>query len=158
MKLLARSKTPALYVAAGDFNHVNLQVTLPMFHQHVTIATRGDNTLDKMYTNRRGAAPCPHLGASDHISIMLVPAYCPVTKRMTATQITITVWPAESVPVLQDCFETTDWQMFKEAATGGNTVNLEEYTESVLAYIANCAADGTTTKTITISPKPEAMA
>ena len=77
---------------------------------------------------------------------------------MTATQITITVWPAESVPVLQDCFETTDWQMFKEAATGGNTVNLEEYTESVLVYIANCAADGTTTKTITISPKPEAMA
>lgn len=50
----------ALYVAAGDFNHVNLQDTLPTFHQYVTIATRGDNTLDGVYTNRQGmyrAAP-----------------------------------------------------------------------------------------------------
>ena len=90
----------ALYVAAGDFNHVNLQVTLPTFHQHVTTATRGDNTLDKVYTNRRGlyrAAPHPHLGASNHISIMLVPAYCPVSKRMTATQKTIAVWPLRNI-------------------------------------------------------------
>ena len=75
-----------------------------------------------------------------------------VTKRMRATQKTITVWPTEAVSMLQDCFETTDWQMFKEAATEGNTVNLEEYSESVLAYIAKCVEDVTTTKTITISP------
>ena len=98
------------------------------------------------------ASPRPHLGVSNHISIMLVPAYCPVTKRMTATQKTITVWPAEAVPMLKDCFETTDWQMFKEAVTEGNTVNLEEYSESVLAYIAKCVEDVTTIKTITISP------
>ena len=155
INLLQNKYPEALYVAAGDFNHVNLQVTLPTFHQHVTIATRDDNTLDKVYSNRQGtyrADPHPHLGASNHISIMLVPAYCPVTKRMTATQKTITVWPAEAVPMLKDCFETTDWQMFKEAVTEGNTVNLEEYSESVLAYIAKCVEDVTTTKTITISP------
>ena len=96
----------ALYVAAGDFNHVNLQATLPTFHQHVTVATRCDNTHDKVYTNRRGtyrAATRPHLGASDPISIM------------------------------------------------GNIVNLKEFKESVLAYIAKCVEDVTITKTIIIS-------
>lgn len=43
----------ALYVVVANFNHVDLYATLPMFHQHVTIATRGDNTLNKVYTNRR---------------------------------------------------------------------------------------------------------
>ena len=38
--------------------------------------------------------------------------------------------------------------MFKEAATEGNTVNLEE----VLAYIVKCVEDVTATKTIAISP------
>ena len=76
---------------------------------------------------------------------------------MTATQKTITVWPAGAVPMLQDCFETTDWQMFKEAATEGNAVNLEEYSESVLAYIAKCVEYVTTTKTITISPNQKPL-
>ena len=107
-----------------------------------------------MYKQTRDAQSCPPPPPRclNHISIMLVPAYCSVTKRMTATQKTITVWPAEAVPMLKDCFETTDWQMFKEAVTEGNTVNLEEYSESVLAYIAKCVEDVTTTKTITISP------
>ena len=55
--------------------------------------------------------------------------------------------------MLQDGFGTTDWRMFKEAATEGHAVNLEEYTESVLAYIAKCVQEVTTTKTITMSPK-----
>ncbi|KAI3352197.1 hypothetical protein L3Q82_005161 [Scortum barcoo] len=65
----------------GDFNHVNLTDTLPKFYQHVTIPTRGNNTLDRVYTNKRDAyraVPHPHLGFSDHISIMLLPAYRPL--------------------------------------------------------------------------------
>ena len=95
ISLLQNKHPEALYVAAGDFNHVNLQFTLLTFHQHVTAATRGDNTLDKVYTNRRGCTELP---------------------------------------------------------PQGNTVNLEESTESVLPYIAKCVEDVTTTKTITISP------
>ena len=34
----------------GDFNHVDLKAVLPKFHQHVTCATRGANTLDKVYS------------------------------------------------------------------------------------------------------------
>lgn len=145
----------ALYMTAGDFSHLNLQDTLPMLNQHVTVPTRGDNTLDRVYTNIREthrAALRLHLDSSDHISIMLVPAYCPVVKIKRARQKTITVWPTEAVSMLQDCFETTEWQMFKEAATEGDTVNLEQYTKSVLGYIDKCVEDVTIIKTIAIPP------
>lgn len=42
-----------LYVIAGDFYHVSLMDMLPRFYQHVTIATCGNNTLDKVYINRK---------------------------------------------------------------------------------------------------------
>ncbi|KAK1790187.1 hypothetical protein P4O66_014105 [Electrophorus voltai] len=41
--------------------------------------------------------------------------------------------------------------MFKEAATDGGTVNLEEYTASVTGYISKCI-DVTVSKTITTHP------
>ncbi|KAK1788378.1 hypothetical protein P4O66_015986 [Electrophorus voltai] len=49
-----------------------------------------------------------------------------------------------------DCFEQTTWITFKEAATDGGTVNLEEYT-SVTGYISKCI-DVTVSKTITTCP------
>ncbi len=85
--------------------------------------------------------PHPHLGASDS-----------VLKDIKATQKTITVWPSETVPMIQDCFETTDWQVFRQAATVGGTVDLEEYKASVQGYITKCVEDITTTRTITIRP------
>ncbi len=39
--------------------------------------------------------------------------------------------------------------MFKKTATYNNHTDLQEYTETVTAYIKNCIADGTVTKTIT---------
>ncbi|KAL0147043.1 hypothetical protein M9458_057567 [Cirrhinus mrigala] len=51
--------------------------------------------------------------------------------------------------VLQDCFQDTDWNMFKEAATYNNQTDLQEYTETVTAYIKKCIDDVTVTKTIT---------
>ena len=80
----------------------------------VKIATQGNNTLDKVYTNRREtyrAFPRPHLCSSDHISIMLAPAYCAVLKNKKATEKDITVWPSGAISMLRDCFECTDWQM-----------------------------------------------
>ncbi|KAK1806963.1 hypothetical protein P4O66_005446, partial [Electrophorus voltai] len=41
---------------------------------------------------------------------------------------------------------------FKEAATDGGTVNLEEYTASVTGYISKCIDDVTVSKTITTCP------
>ncbi|KAK3510648.1 hypothetical protein QTP70_011907 [Hemibagrus guttatus] len=50
---------------------------------------------------------------------------------------------------LQDCFECTDWHMFREAATNGDSINLEEYMASVTSYICKFIDDVTSSKTIT---------
>ncbi len=176
---------------------------------YVTFATRGNNTLDFVYTtvkNAYKAEPRPHLGYSDHISVMLTPAYKPLLKLAKPVQKQITVWPDNATSALQDCFQDTDWYMFKEAATyihlhlhlhlfwilskatysafrlyicivstcvpwelnpqplrckrnalttepqehfHNNHTDLQEYTETVTAYIKNCIDDVTVTKTIT---------
>ncbi len=99
------------------------------------------NTLDFVYTTQRGAykaLPLPHLGASDHITVMLMPAYRPLVKVIKPIHKEIQVWPEGSSEALQDCFDTTDWNMFKQAATYNNTTDLQEYTETVTAYITKC--------------------
>ncbi|KAI2645940.1 hypothetical protein H4Q32_025291 [Labeo rohita] len=61
----------------------------------------------------------------------------------------ITVWPDDATSTLQDCFQCTDWNMFREAATYNNHTDLHEYTDTVTAYIKKCIDDVTVTKTIT---------
>uniref|UniRef100_A0A3B1IEK6 Reverse transcriptase domain-containing protein n=1 Tax=Astyanax mexicanus TaxID=7994 RepID=A0A3B1IEK6_ASTMX len=121
----------------------------------MNIPTRGNNTLDHVYSSVKDAYkafPRPHLGLSDHISIMLVPAYHPPLRRSKPTQKTITVWPSDGAAVLQDCFGCTDWQVFREAAECEGELDLEEYTSAVLGYISKCVEDVTTTKTVTCYP------
>ncbi len=140
------------FIIAGDFNHANLKTVLPKFYQHVNFATRGNNMLDFVYTtvkNAYKAVPRPHLGYSDHISVMLIPAYRPLLKLAKPVQKLITIWPENATSTLQDCFQCTDWNMFKEAATYNNHTDLQEYTETVTAYIKKCMDDVTVTKTIT---------
>ncbi len=48
---------------------------------------------------------------------MLIPAYRPLLKLAKPVQKQITVWPDNATSALQDCFQDTDWNMFKEAAT-----------------------------------------
>ncbi|KAK3563208.1 hypothetical protein QTP86_018266, partial [Hemibagrus guttatus] len=50
---------------------------------------------------------------------------------------------------LEDCFKCTDWDMFREAATNGDTTDLEEYTSSVTNYISKCIDDVSISKSIT---------
>ncbi|XP_062851034.1 uncharacterized protein LOC134314382 [Trichomycterus rosablanca] len=107
----------ALYVVAGDFNHVKSSATPP--------------------PRRLGS----HLSPAR--SCILPRSKNPDTK-------TICVWPEGAVSRLQDCFETTDWQIFREAATSESNVDLEEYTTSVMDYIRTCMENVTTSKTITI--------
>ncbi|XP_076875314.1 uncharacterized protein LOC143525361 [Brachyhypopomus gauderio] len=126
-----------------------------VFFQHVNIPTRGDNTLDRVYTNIKDAyraVPLPHLGLSDHISIMMAPAFHPHLRRSRPTQKTITVWPSDADAVLQDCFGCTDWQVFRDAAESEGELHLEEYTSAVFGYISKCVEDVTTTKTVTCYP------
>ncbi|GAA6066482.1 complement C3-like, partial, partial [Tachysurus ichikawai] len=46
----------------------------------------------------------------------------------------VKTWPAGATSALKDCFECTDWDIFREAATNGNSVNLEEYMALVTSF------------------------
>ncbi|KAK3570548.1 hypothetical protein QTP86_022084 [Hemibagrus guttatus] len=81
---LQNAHPDGLFIIAGDVNHANLKSVLPKFHQYVDFATRGVKVLDLVYTNIPGvycAEPAPHLGYSDHISVLLVPAYRPLVRH-----------------------------------------------------------------------------
>lgn len=120
----------AVHSIAGNFNHLDL----PKLHQHVKSAARGENTLDKVYLNiKQGfrAKPLPHLGQSDHMSLFLMPAYTPLRKSAPTTTRTVKTWPEGASEQLQDCFESTIWDVFEHQ-------DLEQYTTAVLGYIKYC--------------------
>uniref|UniRef100_A0A672HXF0 Reverse transcriptase domain-containing protein n=1 Tax=Salarias fasciatus TaxID=181472 RepID=A0A672HXF0_SALFA len=79
---------------------------------------------------------------------MLLPAYRPLVKINRPAKKTIRVWPEGSSAALQDCFSTTDWSVFREAATFNDTIDLQEYTETVTAYMRKCMDDVTVSRTI----------
>ncbi|KAL0150730.1 hypothetical protein M9458_053953, partial [Cirrhinus mrigala] len=85
-----------------------------------------------------------------HITVMLMPAYRPLIKVTKPIRKQKQVWPEGSSEALQDCFNSTDWSMFKQAATYNNTTDLQEYSETVTAYINKCTEDVTVSKTITV--------
>ncbi|KAK3513975.1 hypothetical protein QTP70_000321 [Hemibagrus guttatus] len=76
-------------------------------------------------------------------------AYRPLVRRSKPVLKQVKTWPAGANSALQNCFECTDWNMFREAATNGDSINLEEYTTSVTSYIGKCIDDVTVSKTIT---------
>ncbi|KAK3508958.1 hypothetical protein QTP70_015369, partial [Hemibagrus guttatus] len=149
---LQNAHPDGLFIITGDFSDANLKSVLHKFHQHVDFATRGVNALDLVYTNIPGAyraEPRPHLGYSDHISVMLILAYGSLVRRSKPVLKLVKTWPEGVISALQDCFECTDWDMFREAAPNGDSINLEEYTTSVTSYISKCIDDVTISKSIT---------
>ncbi|XP_068506197.1 PDZ domain-containing protein 2-like [Syngnathus scovelli] len=66
----------------------------------------------------------------------LVKASRPVRRR-------VRVWPEGASDALRDCFDTTDWDLFKQAATYNDWTDIEEYTDSVTSYITKCIDDVT---------------
>uniref|UniRef100_A0A3P9IGT3 Reverse transcriptase domain-containing protein n=1 Tax=Oryzias latipes TaxID=8090 RepID=A0A3P9IGT3_ORYLA len=138
----------AVHIIAGDFNHVDLKPVLPNLHQHVKCSTREAKTLDKVYTNIKlgfRARPLPHLGQSDHLSLLLIPAYTPLRKTAPTIKKTVKIWPDGASQQLQDCFERTNWDVFEHP-------DLEVFTDSVLCYIKNCIDTVTVDKQIRVYP------
>ncbi|XP_072923421.1 uncharacterized protein [Hemitrygon akajei] len=78
---------------------------------------------------------------------MLTPAYKPQLKRVRAEKRQIRVWPKGAASALQDCFLHTDWVIFKTAASYDDHIDIEEYAEAVISYIAKCTEDVTVIKT-----------
>ncbi len=73
---------------------------------------------------------------------MLIPSYRPLISRTKPVIKTIKVWSEEATSRLQDCFDLTEWDVFKEGA------DLDEYTTSVLTYIDFCTETVLTTKIV----------
>lgn len=90
-------------------------------------------------------SPRPHLG--DSVVILSIQDSA---QNQKAVQKQIRVSPEVRVTsALQDCFENTDWSMFREAATHDLHIDIDEYTDSVTCFIEKCIGYVTVTKTIT---------
>ncbi|XP_049599783.1 uncharacterized protein [Syngnathus scovelli] len=136
-------------IFAGDFNHANLKSVFPRLHQHVPFPT--DSFLDLVYSAQKGAfkaTPLPHLGLSDHLTVLLLPAYRQLVKASRPVRRQVRVWPEGASDALRDCFDTTDWDLFKQAATYNDWTDIEEYTDSVTSYITKCIDDVTCSKSV----------
>ena len=88
----------------------------------------------------------PPLGKSEHESILLIPAYkqklkqeAPVNKKK---------WSDEADAKLQDCFASTDWNMFRDSSDG-----IENYITSVTVFIKKCIEDVIPTVTVCSIPQ-----
>ena len=124
----------AAIIVAGDFNHADLKSTLPKFYQHVKCATRGENTLDMVYTNVKQAyraIPMPHIGKADHTPVALIPTYTSVRRREPIISKRTTTWPANATSSLQLSLHDTRWEELKHQ-------DLEQYTTSVVQHIKTC--------------------
>ena len=113
-----------------------MRKVLPKYHQHSNFPTRGDQTLDQCNSQLKDSykpPPHPAFGTADHTSILLLPSY----RQDQAVFQAVQRWSEETIVTLQDCFVTTDWQMFCDAADG----DIDEYTDSVSAYISKCMDD-----------------
>lgn len=131
-------------MVTGEFNQANMKNVFPIcmwiLQQEVRIRWTGFTAFK--------AAPHPHLGSSDHLSVMLIPAYHPLLIRNISSVKQVRMWPARAMVALQDCFEHTDWDMFKSAPE-----DIQEHAESVSRYIQKCMEDISVVKNITTRAK-----
>ncbi len=148
-----RDHPDGFFVVAGDFNRACLKSVLPRFVQYVQCPTRGENTLDLVYSNWKQAYktfPLPHMGMSDHLSLLLVPAYILLRKKTKPVTKTVKVWPEGALDQLQDCFQHTDWNIFEH-------LELQERTDAVLGYIKHCTDTVTVNKKIRVYPNQKTL-
>jgi len=105
-----------VYIIPGDFNKACLKTVLPKFHQYIKCETRGNSTLDHVYSNFKHAyraTPLSHLRQSDHLSLLLFPAYTPLRRQTKPPSQTIKALPENALAQLKDCFACAEWSIFE---------------------------------------------
>ena len=124
-------------VITGDFNHASLDKTLNNFHQYVDCATRANKTLDLLYANAMDAydatALCP-LSRSDHNLVTMTPKCVPRVRRQPVHTRMVRRWTREAADALQDCFESTDWDVLCEP----HREDIAQMTDCITDYIRFC--------------------
>jgi hypothetical protein len=91
-----------------------------------------------------------HTNLSLHLAnnyILLIPAYKHKLKQEATVTRSIKLWSDEADAKLQDCFASTDWNMFRDSSDG-----IEEYTTSVIGFINKCIEDVVPTVTVHTYP------
>lgn len=73
---------------------------------------------------------CPHLGKSDHASILLLPPYKQKRKREEPVMRTVQCWTPEVEKKLRYYFDSVDWDMFRNSSS-----DLDEYATVVTDFI-----------------------
>lgn len=135
----------------GDFNHVSLKKTLPHYYQYVTCPTRRNKTLDLCYGTVKDtfkSLPLPPLGSADHNCVFLLPTYRTVLRREKVQTKDVKVWTEDSVLCLQECYNCTDWNMFRESCDD----DLDELTDVTCSYVSFCRDMIIPSKTVKIYP------
>ena len=125
--------------------------SLPTFTQYVKCPTRGNNTLDLLYANTKDAycaTAFPPLGRSDHNLVFLAPKYVPLVQRQPVSTRTVRKWTPGANEALQDCFETTDWDVL--CVPHGEDIN--NMTDCITEYINFCEQTILPAKTVNCFP------
>ena len=144
---LQTSHPQSLIIISGDFNHTSLSSTLPTFSQYVDCTTRDNKTLDLLYANTKDAyssSPLPPLGRSDHNLVRLQPIYIPMVKKQPPTIRYVKEWSDEATEALQDCFETTDWDVL----CSPHGEDIDAMTDCITDYIKFCTENTVPTKKV----------
>jgi len=143
---------PGAFMAiTGDFNHTTLDKALPTFHQYIDCPTRNNKTLDLLYANTKdaySATALPPLGRSDHDLVRLTPRYVPLVKRLPVTTRTVRRWSLEANDALQDCFESTDWDVL----CGPHGEDINSMTDCITEYIKFCEHTTIPSRTVRCFP------
>jgi len=149
LTVIARLQTPhpsASVVISGDFNHVNMNNTLPTFIQFVSCPT-----IDLLYANVKDAyssSPLPPLGGSDHNMIHLSPCFESLVKSRPTTSKTVRRWTDEASETLQGCFEVRDWQALCEP----HSDDIDGLTEGITGYMNFCVDTIVPARTVSCHP------
>ena len=93
------------------------------------------------------ALPCLPFGNSEHNSILLVPAYKHKLKQEVSVMPSIWKWSDEADTKLQDCFISTDLNMFRDSSDG-----IEKFTTSVTGFNNKCIEGIVPTVTVRTYP------
>lgn len=120
------------------------------------------NKLNHVCSNKQDAySAIPHLhrGLSNHISVMLVPTYCPLLT--SSKKDSTTVWHSGAVSALSLRCRTAFCA--QTGRSSGSQLHVRgrwiwRNTHLVLGYISKCTEDVTTTRTVKCYPNLETLA
>ncbi len=136
------------FIIAGDFNHANLKTVFTMFYQHVNFATRGNNTLDFVYTTVKNAykvEPCPRTTSLSCLSQYADHFSNSPNQFKSRSRYDRTMTPQHC----RTASRTQSGTCLKRQPPKKKNTDLQEYTETVTAYIKKYIDDVTVTETIT---------